>query len=626
MKKILLLPFAVCCIVSYAQPNYSLTLNGTNQYVTIGAPLSTGSSYTKEAWVYITTSAGSRNIISSSDAPFWLNAGTLSAGQAGSYTNVTDPTTFPLNRWVHVAVTYDNASTTMRLYRDGILISTNTSVGAYTSQNNFIGSHQGSGSYLQGSVDEVRIWNTVRTQAELKQYMYKGPATNASGLVAYYKCNDGTGSTLTNATGGTNGTLQNSPAWSASPVQFAGNALNLDGTNDFVQLASNINVGTNDFTFEIWVKPVSTTAYMAWANDNNLDANNQFRLAILNTTAEFTLSGSGGSPFLRLTTPSGTVPTGSWTHIAVVRNGTTGYVYINGVQQATGSTTLIDNQAGGEANKRFRIGSRGNSSDANGEDVFNGELDDFRYWNIARSQAQIQASYDTELDPDAETNLVTYYTFNMGIAAGTNTGLTVTADMKSTNNGTLNNFALSGVTSNLVAQNNLLTLPLQWQSFTVKKQGSKALLNWSTAGEKNTKDFVIQHSYNGTSWKAIDAVTAAGNSNGITHYNYIHADPVKGVNFYRIRQNDLDGKSSYSNTRSLKFSKDGFAILINPVTSGMLHVQVIAATPLSLYNTEGQLLWKKQLNAGTEIIDMSRYSKGTYLLKSNEQTEKIVLQ
>lgn len=87
----------------------------------------------------------------------------------------------------------------MRLYRDGILVSTNTTVQAYASENEFVGSHAGTASYFQGSVDEVRLWNISLTQTRLKEKMYTGPAMNATGLVAYYKCNDGAGTQLSNS-------------------------------------------------------------------------------------------------------------------------------------------------------------------------------------------------------------------------------------------------------------------------------------------------------------------------------------------------------------------------------------------------------------------------------------------
>src|SRR5687767_13487796 len=111
MKKYLLSIFLVFVAIHItAQTNYALSFNGTTQYANIGAPLAGNTSYTKEAWLYATTSGGARNIISSLNHPFWINGGILSGGQAGNYSYVTDPATFPLNRWLHVAVTYDAAA------------------------------------------------------------------------------------------------------------------------------------------------------------------------------------------------------------------------------------------------------------------------------------------------------------------------------------------------------------------------------------------------------------------------------------------------------------------------------------------------------------------------------------
>src|SRR5438128_1532181 len=126
MKIILMLSAVIFAATVTGQSNYALTLNGTNQYISIGTPLSNNTSYTKEAWIYVTTSGSSRNIISSTNAPFWLNAGFLNAGHGGNFSQVADPTIITLNKWTHVAVTYDAATTTMKLYRDGVLVNTAT--------------------------------------------------------------------------------------------------------------------------------------------------------------------------------------------------------------------------------------------------------------------------------------------------------------------------------------------------------------------------------------------------------------------------------------------------------------------------------------------------------------------
>lgn len=624
MKQFSLAAAILFGIAAQAQTNDALSFNGTDNFVTIGMPLASSTSYTKEAWVYLTTSAGARNIISSLNTPFWINGGILSAGQAGSYSLVTDASSFPLNTWVYVAVTYDAPTTTMNLYRDGILLNTNNAVPSYTSENTFIGCHQGSTSFFQGNIDEVRIWNTALTQAELKQNMYNGPADNATGLLVHYKFNDGSGSTLTNSctnTTGLDGTLQNSPAWIASPVQFSANALNFDGSNDIVVVPK---IVSSDFTVEYWMNTTSTgPGGSQWYNgDGIVDAEvagvtNDWGTALIGSKLGFGI----GNPDITLIS-STSVNTGNWIHVAATWKQSTGamVLYINGNQEGsnTGGTNLRS------APTRITFGELQTNIQR-----FNGSIDEVRIWNTVRTQAQIQANMNKELDPGAESNLVAYYTFDQGIASGTNTGLTNLIDQKNTNNGTLSNFSLSGATSNFVSQKSGLTvLPLKWVSFTAQKQEDHVLLSWSTAEEENTKDFIVQHSVNDQEWNNIATVSAAGNNNAITNYSYLHSSPAEGVNYYRILQRDMDGNYSYSETRRLEFTYRNlpFIVLANPVTDGLLKLQISTSTVLSLYSYNGALLWTKQVNPGTEMINMQRYAKGTYFLKAFGEAKKIVVQ
>jgi Secretion system C-terminal sorting domain len=236
---------------------------------------------------------------------------------------------------------------------------------------------------------------------------------------------------------------------------------------------------------------------------------------------------------------------------------------------------------------------------------------------------------NNEVDPSAEATLLAYYTFNQGIASGTNTGLITLIDQKGANNGILTNMALSGSSPNFVAQNtNLMVLPLQWLSFTAQIQNEKVLLNWSTANEQNTKDFVIQYSRNGLTWDNLAIVPAAGNNNATRYYSYVHSSPVKGMNYYRIQQKDIDGRGSFSDTRSVKFSTNdlSFIILNNPVTNGILQLKMNIPVILSIYNSTGRLLWQKKAGMRTETIDVSKYARGIYLLKTNNESKKILIQ
>ncbi len=201
-----------------------------------------------------------------------------------------------------------------------------------------------------------------------------------------------------------------------------------------------------------------------------------------------------------------------------------------------------------------------------------------------------------------------------------------------TRNATINfvrtNVAGATGISELTLANSLNPLPVTWLSFTATKQNQTALLKWTTIQEQNTRNFVVQHSINSIDWSGIGVVPAAGNSSIIKNYNHIHTNPIIGVNYYRILQVDLDDRSSYSVIRTLTFTKsdEPFIIIGNPVINGLLIVQVNTSIRLALYTADGKLLWQEQVNAGTKNIDVSRYAKGTYLLKANSTVQKIVIQ
>ena len=189
---------------------------------------------------------------------------------------------------------------------------------------------------------------------------------------------------------------------------------------------------------------------------------------------------------------------------------------------------------------------------------------------------------------------------------------------------------ISGITLNeLTLASQFAPLPLTWLSFTAKAQNnSQSLLQWATAQEQNTKDFYIQHSADGINWVIIGSLPSAGNSNPTSYYNYVHTNPVKGLNYYRIKQTDVDSRYSYSPVRMLSYTRalQPLIILGNPITNDVLTLQVNTATSLAFYTADGKLLWREQVNAGTKTIDVSRYAKGTYLLKTISTTQKVVIQ
>ncbi len=236
----------------------------------------------------------------------------------------------------------------------------------------------------------------------------------------------------------------------------------------------------------------------------------------------------------------------------------------------------------------------------------------------------IQINYlDGELNGIAEADLT------LNVHNGTNWAQFPASTRDASNNFVLTN-GLSGITLNeLTLASQFAPLPLTWLSFTAKAQNnSESLLQWTTAQEQNTKDFYIQHSADGINWVTIGSLPAAGNSNATNHYNFVHTNPVKGLNYYRIKQTDVDSRYSYSAVRMLSFTRalQPFIIVGNPVTNNVLTLNVNENTSVALYTADGKLLLQQQLNTGTNTIDVSRYPKGIYLLKANNTAQKVVIQ
>ncbi len=227
---------------NYAGQGKSLAFDGVGDYVTLPNILS--GSYTKEALVYSFNTAVSNNIVSGTTTAFWApnTAGfRLTAGHSPGFNQVQDPTPLAANTWYHVAVTYDAATQEMRLYKDGVLVSSATSVPAYTETTLFIGAFN-SGFFWNGRIDEVRIWNVVRTATEIDNNKACSLTGDEPGLIGYYNFTNGvagannTGVTTLpdvsdkcNANNGTlngftlNGTLSN---WVSDSLTLTGSCTN----------------------------------------------------------------------------------------------------------------------------------------------------------------------------------------------------------------------------------------------------------------------------------------------------------------------------------------------------------------------------------------------------------------
>ena len=651
MKKLLLSFLIASSLSANAQTNYALSFNGTN-YVDCGnsSSLNANSIRTMECWVKFNDLTGSQEILSKSitsqGIELLIFGGNLSAyfmRDGTNYSFIAYPTSnLSTGVWYHIAVSWDGTKENIRLYVNGVSVGSRTDGGNIntTGLTNPSGSFRignwadASTRYLNGVVDEARVWNVNRTQAQIKSAMFSTNA-NQTGLVAYYKMDQGSGTSLTNSTSvtGVNGTLVNSPSWITSPTKKSTNAVSFDGTNDLVNLGTTSSLHfTSNFTAELWVKPTSWTVselqqliscHEAGGYAIRLNSNGTIDLAIRISPTT--------TDYITASYPVTGLANNTWYHVAASFDGRYMRLYVGGNLVATNDLGSSGNTVKYTyPNNPVFVGADPTQTATPQGLYFNGQIDEVRLWNVARTQAQIQASMNTELDPaDATqtTGLVSYYTFNQGTAASTNTGLVTVIDQTGTNNGSLTNFALTGATSNYVAQQTtLVALPVTYLSFTAQKQGSQVQLQWSTAQEQNSSHFVLQHSTDNRNWKSIGSIPAVGNSDEVHNYEYTHATPAAGLNLYRIEQVDRDGKSSYSQIAKLNI--DGSAgqnLLYNSISNNKIQLQLERPAAIALYSHDGKLLMRKQYAGGLHIIDASGFAKGIYLLRIGNHTEKIIL-
>src|SRR5439155_14200122 len=159
-------------------------------------------------------------------------------------------------------------------------------------------------------------------------------------------------------------------------------------------------------------------------------------------------------------------------------------------------------------------------------------------------------------------------------------------------------------------------------SFNGQLDGSSAWLKWSTGSEVNARNFDIQKSVDGTSFYTIGSVKATGNSN--TQKDYTFRDEQLGeMNYYRLKMNDLDGKSRNSQVVLIRYTlpKQNIWIVNNPFTQyiDLRFAKQPGNVKLQLVNASGAVVAERSFTAlSTQLRwDISQnLGRGTYVLRS----------
>jgi hypothetical protein len=322
----------------------------------------------------------------------------------GSERSAISTNTFTDNRWHHAVGVITGDGGNMKLYVDGVLQQT-TSIGTilpYTSSSYWrIGGYMGAGwtntvnGYFTGSIDEARIYNRVLTATEVVSLYNSGSGKVAqaskTGLIGYWSLDDATSTIATDLSGnGKNGTLTNMDSTTDWIAGKRSKALDFDGSNDHVDLGSNVYsqsqlgaAGTISAWFKLNALPASSGTMSI------MDMEGIFGDQIIN---------SGGNTRVQVRVYDGGVKTaigttnlttGRWYHYIETWDSTTARVYLNGVEEnsvAAGAMNNFDSLS-----RDYSIGK--NCNDCGSGTRFNGAIDDVRVYSRALSPSEAAGLY-----------------------------------------------------------------------------------------------------------------------------------------------------------------------------------------------------------------------------------------
>jgi hypothetical protein len=246
-------------------------------------------------------------------------------------------------------------------------------------------------------------------------------------------------------------------------------AIAFNGSSNYVEVQTSPTLQTSgDFTYEMWVKPAAINSLNTYFENGTWSGQTilfrQDAPGAMNVYINGTTSGSLGY----------TPPVGQWTHLALVRSGGTITIYANGVSIGnviTGYSTPIMPVT------NMRIGSSMHS----GGQLFNGLMDEFRLWDIARSAGQIQADMHTDINNTHGqwNNLQAYYKFNEAsgkvsdLSKNNNEGTPVNAPVVTT---------LYAASPSVSGTNSLCIGTTANYSISAANTNSRLTYNWSVSG------------------------------------------------------------------------------------------------------------------------------------------------
>lgn len=161
-------------------------------------------------------------------------------------------------------------------------------------------------------------------------------------------------------------------------------------------------------------------------------------------------------------------------------------------------------------------------------------------------------------------------------------------------------------------------VPVDLVSFTAKAAGETSILSWATASELDNSHFEVEHSTDGKTFQPIGRVEGHGTTVEPQVYNSTHNNPIKGGNYYRLKQVDFDKSFEYSSIQTLSFKSRQITAKVYPSPSShSLNIETEAAlSSIEILDIRGNILLQRTYDkANKASINIEHLISATYFAR-----------
>jgi hypothetical protein len=167
----------------------------------------------------------------------------------------------------------------------------------------------------------------------------------------------------------------------------------------------------------------------------------------------------------------------------------------------------------------------------------------------------------------------------------------------------------------------VVPMPVALTNFDGNLANDKTNLSFATASESNNSHFEIERSADGRNFTKIGEVKGAGTTSDEQNYSFVDENPLKGLNYYRLKQVDFDGAAEYSKVVSVRFGTTRSLSVIPTMVYDQINVDLSEMDEQTgewqIFDLNGRQVMAGSLESGQSnfVADMSALTEGTYLVR-----------